>query len=218
MKKITFLILGLFLFSACSPKSEIDKANKKIAELQSQLEIERAKNKVSPSPVALVSETKPTIPLEPEAKSIIGTQWTYSQAEDKMSGGTTYHAYVYSTNTVEFGFPYSGVQNGRLELRIDPKYGKDVIFRIEKGQILCHSYQDCTVLVRFDDEKPVNYSAVGAADNSTETIFLRNYSRFVEKLLKAKQVRISTNIYQQGEPVFEFDVSGFDHEKYKPKK
>jgi hypothetical protein len=42
--------------------------------------------------------------------------------------------------------------------------------------------------------------------------------KFVEKLLKAKQVRISTNIYQQGSPVFEFDVSGFNQEKYKPKK
>lgn len=135
-----------------------------------------------------------------------------------MSKGTSYHAAVSSTNTVEFGFPYAGAQYATLNLRIDPRNGKDVIFKIERGQILCHSYKDCTVLVRFDDEKATNYSAVGAADNSTETIFIRNYGRFVEQMLKAKQVRISTNIYQQGAPVFEFDVSGFDQQKYKPKK
>jgi len=105
---------------------------------------------------------------------------------------------------VNFDFPYSGTQHATLTLRTHPRHGKDIIFSIEKGQILCRSYEDCTVLVRFDDEPPSNYSAVGAADNSTETIFIRNYSKFVEKLLKAK--------------AFEFDVSGFDQGKYKPKK
>jgi hypothetical protein len=74
------------------------------------------------------------------------------------------------------------------------------------------------VLVRFDDEPPTNYSGVGAADNSTETIFIHNYDRFIGKVLKAKRVRISVNIYHEGAPVFEFDVSGFDQGKYKPTK
>lgn len=150
--------------------------------------------------------------------AVPGSQWSYSQNADAMSKGTTYHAWVLSSNTVNFDFPYSGEQHATLILRDDPRYGKDVIFRIERGQILCHSYKDCTVLVRFDDGKASNYTAAGAADNSTETIFIRNYSRFVENMLKAKRVRISTNIYQEGAPVFEFDVSGFDQNKYKPKK
>lgn len=144
-----------------------------------------------------------------------GSQWSYLSKADSMSEGTTYHALVESTNSVEFKFPYSGPQHAMLSLRTDPRHGKDVIFRIEKGQILCRSYEDCSVLVRFDDEQASNYSAVGAADNSTETIFLRNYDRFVGKLAKAKRVRISVNIYQEGAPVFEFDVSGFDPNRYK---
>lgn len=36
MKVIAILILGLFLLSACAPKSELDEANKKIAELQAE--------------------------------------------------------------------------------------------------------------------------------------------------------------------------------------
>lgn len=146
-----------------------------------------------------------------------GSQWSYSQVADAMSKGTTFHASVSSTNTVDFKFPYAGAQHARLNLRIDPRNGRDVIFSIEKGQILCHSYEDCTVLVRFDDEQAISFSAVGAADNSTETAFIRNYDRFVGKMLKAKRVRISANIYQEGAPIFEFDVSDFAPSKYKPK-
>lgn len=145
---------------------------------------------------------------------IMNSKWRYSQSDDPMSKGKTNHASVISSNTVEFGFPYNGKQNATLTLRIDPKYGKDVIFSIEKGQILCSSYDGCNVLVRFDDDKATNYSAAAPADNSTDTIFIRNYSKFVEKISKAKRVRISTNIYQEGNPVFEFDVSGFDRDEF----
>lgn len=220
MKIIPLLILSLLLLSACTEKQELDKANKKIAELESQLELERNKNITTANQAAHVAEAKPTTTPDTKQKSetiTTDSHWNYSQDEDKMSGGTTYHAYVLSTNTVEFDFPYSGEQHAILGLRDSPRHGKDVIFRIEKGQILCNSYEDCSVLVRFDDEKATNYSAIGAADNSTETIFIRNYGKFVEKVRKAKLVRISTNIYQQGAPVFEFNVSGFDQNQYKPK-
>ena len=203
MKIISLLILSLFLLSACTEKKELDKANEKIAELQSQLELERSKNNTTENPATPVPEaiptTTPEAKLEPETITT-GTQWEYTQNEDKMSGGTTFHAHTLSTNTVD-----------------SSRQGKDVIFQIERGQILCNSYEDCSVLVRFDNEKATNYSAIGAADNSTETIFIRNYGKFVEKLLRAKLVRISTNIYQQGAPVFEFNVSDFDKNRYKPK-
>jgi hypothetical protein len=163
----------------------------------------------SPSSAQTVSTPAPKLP---------GSQWFYHQSDDSMGKGVIYQAQVSSSNTVNFDFPYSGTQHATLTLRTHPRNGKDIIFSIEKGQILCRSYEDCTVLVRFDDEPPTNYSAVGAADNSTETIFIRNYDRFIGKVPKAKRVRIAANIYQQGAPVFEFDVSSFDQGKYKPKK
>lgn len=118
---------------------------------------------------------------------------------------------------VKFDFPYSGKQHATLTLRTHPRHGKDIILTIEKGQFLCHSYENCIALVRFDDQKASNYSAIGPADNSTETIFIRTYSRFVGNMLKSQRVRISANVYQEGSPVFEFDVSDFDQNKYKPK-
>lgn len=135
-----------------------------------------------------------------------------------MAKGVTYHAIVQSTNTVSFDFPYSGAQHGLLNLRTHPRHGKDVILQIERGQILCRSYEDCTILVRFDDKEAQRYSAVGAADNSTETIFIRNYSRFVGAMMKAKTVRIAIPVFRRGEPTFEFNVEGFDAAKYKPVK
>ena len=146
-----------------------------------------------------------------------GAQWRYSQDADPMSNGSTYSAMVVSTNTVNFKFPYAGAQHGKLTLRTDPRYGKNVILNIEKGQFLCRSYGDgCKVLVRFDDKEATNYSAMGPSDNSTQTIFIGDYSRFAGEMLKAKKVRISAEFFQEGSPVFEFDVSGFDVGKYRP--
>lgn len=147
-----------------------------------------------------------------------GSQWSYQQAKDSMAKGTIYEAEVLSSNTVNFQFPYSGTQRATLTLRTHPRYGKNVILSIEKGQFLCHFYEDCRVLVRFDDETAVNYSGVGPADNSTTTVFIRNYNRFVQAMLRAKRVRLSVDVYQHGAPIFEFDVSNFDQNKYVPKK
>jgi hypothetical protein len=134
-----------------------------------------------------------------------------------MTSGKRKSATVESMNTVSFAFPYNGAQNGRLTLRTDPRNGKDVIFRIEKGQILCTSYDGCTVQVRFDDDQPTSFSASTAADHSSDIVFLNDYSRFVAKMRKAKPVRLSLDIYQNGRPVFDFDVSGFDFDKYQAK-
>jgi hypothetical protein len=146
------------------------------------------------------------------------SQWSYTHTDDAMAKGTVHEASVKSSNTVEFRFPYAGPQHGTLTLQTHPRYGKNVIFNIEKGQIPCPSYQGCKVLIRFDDSAPVHYAAVGPEDNSTETVFIRDYTQFLAKMQKAKTVRISANIYQEGEPVFEFDVRGFDPSQYKPKK
>lgn len=215
MTRIHIAIAATFcgLVSGCSEQSDLAAAKRRISQLEAELATERAK----PSPQVAVPESpKPSVKVvDPEPKvEPTGQQWSYEAREDKMTGGTTRHAFVISTNTVSFGSPYSGSQHGRLVLRTDPKYGRDVIFSIERGQLLCRSYEDCDVLIRFDDGKPERFSAVGPADNSTETVFIRNYDRFLGKLRKAKMVRLSINVYQEGAPVFEFDVSGFDPSRY----
>ncbi len=196
--------------------SKLAKANQRIATLEAQLAVLQQKGAAASVPVTSPSPTSETKPAEPPP-SPVGQQWRYDASEEKMSGGVRKVASVESTNTVDFDFPYKGSQNGTITLRTDPQHGKDVMFRIERGQILCPSYDGCTVQVRFDDEKATAFSASGPADHSSTVIFLNDYSRFLAKLRKAKRVRVSVNIYQQGSPIFEFDVSGFDIEKYQAK-
>lgn len=163
-----------------------------------------------------VNNNAQNIALTPTKVKSTDNQWIYQQSADPMKKGLVYQAQILSTNTVNFDFPYSGSQHGALTLRTHPRYGKDIIFNIERGQFLCPSYEGCTVLIRFDDEEPVKYSASTTADHSSETIFIQNYNKFVGKMLKSKRVRISANIYQESAPVFEFNVSQFDVKKYKP--
>lgn len=145
---------------------------------------------------------------------LVGEQWTYSHSPDDMTSKTVGQALVTSTNSIYLDSPYDGAQNGTLSLRTHPRFGTDVIVRIEQGQILCRSYEDCTLLVRFDDAEPTAYSAVGPSDGSSDTVFIRNYARFVTAMKAAKKVRVSLPIYQNGNQTLEFDVSGFDAKRY----
>jgi hypothetical protein len=149
-----------------------------------------------------------------EEARTLAAKWTYRSSEDPMTSRPARSAIIESENTVSFGFPYEGAQRGRLVLRDHPTYGRDVILSIERGQFLCQSYQDCSIRVRFDEQPAQRWAAVGPADNSTTSIFLRDEARFLERLRRAKIVRIQAPVYQEGEPVFEFNVGGFSYERY----
>ncbi|MFN5703885.1 MAG: hypothetical protein ACK46K_08790 [Gammaproteobacteria bacterium] len=143
-----------------------------------------------------------------------GSQWSYRHEEDPMGKGVSFYAHLTSTNVVQFDFPYNEPQHAFLTLRTHPRFGKDIILRIKQGQFLCRSYEDCNVLVRFDDKNSLTFAGVGASDGSSNTVFIRNYPRFLSSMVKAKRVRLSTEVYQEGSPVFEFDVSDFNESKY----
>ena len=143
--------------------------------------------------------------------------WRYSSEEDGMTSKNIHFASIESTNTLEFAFPYNGIQHATLQLRTHPQFGKDVILSVEKGQFLCR-FDGCSVLVRFDEEKPVSFSAGEPSDNNTTYIFIRGYTHFLDKMLKAKRVRIAAEFYQSGIQTLEFDVSNFDSKQYSDKK
>lgn len=167
-----------------------------------------------PPSAELLKERKDTdLKLRQEAESrreqvaaALGLRWQYQEWPDKMGRGTIKLATVRSLNEVEFNFPYQGPQRATLQLRIHPKYGKDVTLAIEKGQFLC-GFQSCQVSVRFDNGKAHNFSAVEPADHSTTMLFLRGYDRFLASARKAKKVSIEALFFQQGTRVFEFDIS-----------
>lgn len=150
------------------------------------------------------------VPISTEGLSVAVPKWSYSQSEDEMGRGKIYMARIESTNTISLDFPYTGEQHGTLMLREHPNAGRDVILKIERGQLLDSEFNE-PVVVRFDTDKPVSFSSVGPSDHSTETLFLRGnaFAVFTTRLKSAKTVRIQAPIYQGGSQVLIFDVGGF---------
>ena len=147
-------------------------------------------------------------------KAADAQKWSYSASTDQMTGRTSRMARIGSENTVTFDFPYQGAQHATLVIRNHPSYGRDVLLQIERGQILCPSYDDCTVRVRFDEGSPERWTAAGPSDNSSTVVFLRGSGRFLQRMRNARVVRIAVPVYQEGEPAFEFRVGGFDYQRY----
>lgn len=156
---------------------------------------------VTPDPI-------PTL-LDPEP-----TTWAYEQQKDPMSGGITYYAQVQSKNSVELDFPYTGQQKGTLVIRNHPTHQKDIIFLIDRGQILCNSFQGCQVSIKFDNNPPIKVDASGPDDHSNQSIFLGQYNQLMKNIMTSKTMLIEVDFFQQGSHVFEFDVSNFNTQKF----
>lgn len=149
-----------------------------------------------------------------ERQRALAAKWTYQAGADEMTGRATRAAMIRSENSVNFAFPYHGEQRASLIVRTHPSYGRDVIFRIEQGQLLCRRIDRCQVRVKFDEGQPQTWRASPPADHSTTVLFLQAYDRFVQQLRRSEVVRIQPEVYQEGSPVFEFHVEGYDHSRY----
>lgn len=168
---------------------------------------------VSPEEVAAQEEERKRQDAE-RAQRALADKWRYAATTDEMSSRVSRTAEVRSENTVDFDFPYSGRQHATLQLRSHPTFGRDVIFLIERGQLLCRQIDRCEVRVRFDDGQAQTWTARPPADHSTTHLFLDSYDRFLQQMRRAQVVRIQPEVYQEGSPIFEFQVGGYDHARY----
>lgn len=121
-----------------------------------------------------------------------------------MSGKTTRYAQIRSDNSLSLGFPYSGRNYGQLTVRQHPKYGLDVIFQVEKGQLMCNGHRGCVIAVKFDDKAPMTFSADGPEDNSTEVAFLRDEGRFINAARGARRILVQVTMFRAGNQLLEF--------------
>lgn len=132
----------------------------------------------------------------------------FSSEKDEMTGRLVKREVFESENTVDFAFPYAGGTRAWLELRNHPQFGKDVVFRISKGQLQCPSYGECSVGISIDGGAPFAMRGVGPEDNSSQSIFLD--WKLATRLRDAKRVKLQVPTFQNGRPVFEFDLTGID--------
>lgn len=192
-----------------------------IASLEARLAAQNQRAAVSPpqqttgdnattaSATPLAEATQVTAPAPPPTPPP-PRNWRYVDDVDDMRDTAIRHACTESTNVVRLDFPYT-TQRTRLCLRQHPRWGQDVIVRLERdGQFLCYSFQACTVRVRFDDGEVASFSAVGPSDNSTDSIFIQNDERFIRALKSAEHVIIEAEFYQAGAQQMRFDTAGLE--------
>lgn len=140
-------------------------------------------------------------------------EWIYSDFTDDATGKRAKTAKLTSKNSMNFGFPYSGIQYGRFTVRNHPRHGVDAYLSIDQGQLLCDNYSNTTVLVRFDNGAATRYACSGPADHSSETVFIRNVGGLEAGMKTAKKMYVTISVYQEGQRTWEFNVKGYDRSK-----
>lgn len=136
------------------------------------------------------------------------SDWVTQETVDAMTDKTIRFACATSSNSVTLDFPY-GARSARICIRQHPKHGQDVYVTLsDSGQILCASYDGCTINVRFDDGEVEKFSANGPSDNSSETVFISNDSRFISAARKASRIRVQLEFFQNGTHTFDFPARG----------
>ena len=132
-------------------------------------------------------------------------KWVYSQNKDEMRGTVTHLAGIQSTNMVAFDFPYNGGSSLVLMVRNNPSAGKDVMLMITKGQFHCE-YEGCTVVIKFDDEKPKTFQASHYEGGTPDALQISPYKTLVQKLKKHKTMIIEAPFFQGGRRQFTFSL------------
>jgi hypothetical protein len=158
------------------------------------------------------SSNMPNALAEAQALNENGSRWAYFGRADEMRNSTTFIASTQSINTANFSFPYEGNQRMTMQLRKSPAFGNDVIFMIERGQILCHTY-DCRAAISFDgstEKLTLNESA----DNNSAVVFARYPDSIARKIKSSKRVIVEMMFYQEGTRQFTFETEGLEWDHF----
>lgn len=148
-------------------------------------------------------------PVQP----IVKNNWNEKSFTDKMSGKVTTYVETKSTNSVTMKFPYNGGSRGEISVFDNGNVRID----ITKGQVLCSSWEGCVVKVKFDEGPVLKLTGVAPKNGQYGHLMLTSHpelsdnsaQQFIKRIQTAKTVMISLEVFQEGWPVWEFDVEGF---------
>lgn len=136
--------------------------------------------------------------------------WEYSSHADAMNDQRTQMACVRSENEAQLDFPYHPV-HAQLCLRNSPQYGRDAFVELEgDGQILCNSFQRCTIGVRFDQQPARDFSGTDSSDGSSNIVFIRDRRGLERGLRDANRTAIQVEFFQAGRQALIFPTAGLD--------
>lgn len=165
----------------------------------------------APSPTASASSAQPastsSATATPGTAATPTSKWQYSEDRDEMRGTTTQYARLDSENEIDLGFPYGRVR-GQLWVRRRPEDGLNVMFSVDEGQILCHSFQGDHVSAKFDDGAVQRIRCNSTSDGSSDMVFLQPAAAVLRSLKSANRTIIEAEFYDNGRQQFTFDTSG----------
>ncbi len=136
-------------------------------------------------------------------------KWAYSEDKDEMRGDTTRYAVLDSDNQIDLEFPYGEVR-GHVTVRHRKQDGLNVMFSVDKGQILCNNFTDTHISAKFDDKPIQRFACTGTSDGSSETAFITDEARFLKQLRTATRTIVEAEFYQQGRQQFTFETRGLE--------
>lgn len=134
---------------------------------------------------------------EAAKKSIAPSKWSYSEQKDEMRGAISKFAELEAENIIDLDFPY-GEQRGLILVRKSTQHGLDVLVGVKSGQILCNSFQDTRVSVKFDDGPIQKFGCTDASDGTNNMVFISESKLFLSKLKKSRKVIVEAEFFQNG--------------------
>jgi hypothetical protein len=139
--------------------------------------------------------------------------WNYSTSlvgidKEKMSWIETR-----SLNSLNLKFPYNGINRGELTIR-KSKGKTELIFTINKGQILCDLYT-CKGRIKFDSSPSILFTGDKPSNGTSNMIFISNSSDFIQRIKKSKSVSIEVELYQEGNQILDFNVENLNLDYFK---
>jgi hypothetical protein len=163
----------------------------------------------SPTPAPLVVAKTPsaqTLTSSPEPN------WTYHQDTDEMTGVAISTACTVSTNELFLSFPYNGGTHGSLCFKHKGK-SLSAYFYMSSGQFDC-GIESCSLKFKFDDAAIQSYSGTESTTHETGLLFMEPEKRLLSAASKANRLKIQAPLYQEGNQVFLFNVSGLDSKQF----
>lgn len=138
------------------------------------------------------------------------SNWSYDRRRDEVRNGDVLTASISSENSANLEFPYQGDNYLNLTIRKHPEYGLDVIIRVDKGQILCHSYSEpCSGTMNIDG-RTERLTFFESADNDSSVVFASYPAALIKKLKNSNSVIIELPFFQNGNVQFKFKSKGLE--------
>lgn len=204
--RLIWLTAGLIIVSGLSA------CQKSEAEIAREAELDRrAKIETAPMPddwvdIGRESDSSPSSVAKKPSQS----KWSYSEGRDELRDATTYQASIRSNNYVNFGFPYEGDSRLTLIIRKSPAFGRDVIFIMDNGQLMCGIY-DCKYSISFDGSAE-NLTLAPSSDGDSKILFAKYPEAIIRKLKASDNAIVELQFYQEGNRQFKFDTANLEWE------